>query len=90
MPRETAAPAELLRAIAVEDWQEALCLAARYRHLGEHKTAITRAWAFVQHPDFYLELGHNLDAVMAAGIAGLRARFIEPHSKTAPPAPLAR
>lgn len=87
MPRSTSAPAELLRAIAAEDWQEALRLAARYRHLGEHKAAITRAWTALQHPEFYQALAHDLDAVMAAGIAGLRARFTEPHSKTPPLAP---
>lgn len=75
MPRSAATPPALLAAIAAEDWREAFRLAAKYRHLGEHKAAITRAWTALQHPEFYQAINHDLDQVLAAGVAALRARF---------------
>lgn len=76
MPTRTPnTPPNLLAAIEREDWFEALCLAARFRFLGAGDAAIRRAWSAERHPAFYQELGHDLEAVRAAGIAALRARF---------------
>ncbi len=85
MSRPPATPPDLLRAIAAEDWPAALRCAARFQHLGDQDRAIRQAWAAYQRPAFYREIGHDPDALLAAGIAGLRARFTPPHSKTAPP-----
>lgn len=86
MPRpERATPPELISAIAAGEWQRALAIAAKFKHLGDQKAAVLKAWAAVQHPAFYRELGQDPDALLEAGAAALRARFTPPHSKTAHP-----
>lgn len=75
MPRTPATPPALLHAIAVEDWRTALRLAARFRHLGDAHRAIQQAWASLQRPDFYRELGLDPAALQEAGVAALRSRF---------------
>lgn len=65
-----------LRAVAAAgNWTEALRLAARFPRLGEERTAILRAWNAYQRPDFYRQLRQDPEAVVAAGIAALRAKY---------------
>lgn len=57
------------------DWPRALALAARFPRLGEHKADIQRAHQAIAHPRFFEGLGRNIDDLIAAGIAALRARY---------------
>jgi hypothetical protein len=55
--------------------RDALRLAKSFARLGEHATAITRAWDALQRPDFYRELGMDPDQLVADGVAAMRARW---------------
>jgi hypothetical protein len=57
------------------EWHEALRLAASWPRLGEHKRRIEQGWAAMSRPDFYRELGHDPDALVADGVAALRERY---------------
>lgn len=67
--------AQLRHYMAQEDWPHALSLAAKFPRLGEQKAAIVRAHECYAHPRFYLQLGLDLEACKAAGIAALHARY---------------
>lgn len=60
---------------AAGDYHGALQIAAKFQQLGEHKEAITRAWAAIQNPAFYESIGKQPEALIAAGIEALRARY---------------
>jgi hypothetical protein len=68
----------LRRHMDAGDWREALRLAAGFGRLGEHKAPITRAWEALQRPGFYRQLGRDPDALVAAGIEALKARYLAP------------
>lgn len=59
------------------DYRAALKLAASWPNLGEHKEAITRAWAAISHPDTYIEMGQNPDVLFIAGVTALRERYLK-------------
>lgn len=60
--------------LAAGDEAGALRIAARFPHLGEHREVIERAWAAVQHPRFYHEIGQDPDELRRLGVAAVRAR----------------
>lgn len=57
------------------DRSGALRIAAKFQELGEHKEAITRAWAAIQDPDFYRAIGKDPEALIAAGYAAMKERY---------------
>ena len=67
--------AEIRAAMAANDWDKALQIAARFQRLGPQKVAIQRAADILLRPDFYRQLGYDVDAVRAEGIAALKERF---------------
>lgn len=67
--------AEIRAAMAADDWETALQIAARFQRLGPQKIAIKRAADILIRPDFYRQLGYDVDAVRADGIAALKKRF---------------
>jgi predicted metal-dependent hydrolase len=65
-----------LRAAAAScDWTLALRIAARFPDLGEHAATIVRAHEAGHNPRFYRSLGKDPDALIAAGIDALKARY---------------
>jgi hypothetical protein len=62
-------------AMAAGDWQRAIALAARFPQLGPQRAAILDAHGAYTNPRFALQLGKDLDALKAAGIAALRAKY---------------
>jgi hypothetical protein len=58
-------------AIRQHRWYEALKIAAKFRHLGEHKATIERAWAAYSNPRFYQEMGQNPDELIRLGQVAL-------------------
>jgi hypothetical protein len=66
---------KLKAAYASGDIRSALRIASRFPSLGQHKEAITRAWAAIQNPDFYRQLGQDTQAHIDAGIVALRERY---------------
>jgi hypothetical protein len=61
--------------MAAGEWRRALSLAAKFPRLGTHKNAIVDAHEAYTHPDFYRQLGKDVDAVIQAGIAALKDRY---------------
>jgi hypothetical protein len=59
------------------DWSRALSLANTFRHLGPHRTAIRRAHECRVFPHFFVQLGHDPEALIAAGIQALKALYPE-------------
>lgn len=57
------------------NWHSALRLAASWPRLGEHEKAIRQAWAAESNPNFYRQLGKDVDKLVAGGIAALKARY---------------
>lgn len=53
----------------------ALRIAAKFGQLGEHKKAITAAWAAYINPQFYKQLGKDPKKLIAAGIAAIHQRY---------------
>lgn len=66
------------RYMAAGDWPRALRLAAKLPNLGAEKALITRGWAAFSHPDFYLAMSLNPEAIVAEGVAALKRRFRTP------------
>ena len=67
--------AKLKTAMAANDWPTALRIAARFPRLGEHKTTITRAWAALTNRSVYEQMGHDVDSLVADGVAAIKSRY---------------
>ena len=57
------------------DQIEALRIAARFPALGDAKKAITQAWAAVQNPSFYRQLGHDPEQLVNNGLEAIATRY---------------
>jgi hypothetical protein len=67
---------DLLRGyMSAGSWHAALHMAARFPRLGGHKVRITRAWDALANPRIYREMGRDVDALVADGIAALKERY---------------
>lgn len=76
---------DALRALmATGAWTKALALAARFPELGEHRDAIKRGHEAGAHPRFYTSLGKDPAALVAEGIAALKARYGDPAHASSP------
>jgi hypothetical protein len=53
----------------------ALRIAAQFPRLGDAKKAITQAWAAVQNPAFYRQLGRDPEQLVNDGLQPLAARY---------------
>jgi hypothetical protein len=73
--REDTKLAQIRSAMAADDWDTALRLAARFQRLGDQAVAIRRAADIRLRPNFYRQLGYDVDQVRADGIAALKERF---------------
>lgn len=65
----------LLDAMQAGDWPAALRLAASYPDLGAEAAAIRRGYEATVRPQFYRELGRDVDAEIGGGIAALCRRY---------------
>ena len=79
--REGQAPAskkdQIVRFLKTGQPDKALAMAAKFPDLGEHKDAITKGANALRNPDFYRQIKQDPDALVAAGVAALRARYLE-------------
>jgi hypothetical protein len=73
--REDTKLAKIRSAMRDGEWDVALRLASRFQRLGEHAEAIRRAADAVVNPQFYRQLGYDLEDVKSKGIAALKVRF---------------
>jgi hypothetical protein len=67
--------ARVREAMASNDWERAIRLAARFPTLGEHGAAIRRANDAINNPRLYKQLGHDLEEIRMKAIAALKQRF---------------
>jgi len=65
----------LKKAASQQDWICVLRIASKFPLLGEHKTAIMRAWEATTRPDFQRQLGRDPQTLIDAGIAALKERY---------------
>lgn len=76
MVRPPARKIDVIRAaMRAGDWEAAICAAAKLPRLGTHKGAILGAREAILRPAFQRQIGKNTNALLADGIAALRARF---------------
>ena len=66
---------KLQAAMDAGDWTAALRIAAKFPRLGEHKLAITQAWAALTNRATYEQMGHDVDSLVSAGVVALRSRY---------------
>lgn len=66
---------KLKAAAAAGDWNSALRIAARFPQLGADRGAILDAHLAITNPRFCAGIKKDPDALLAAGIAALRARY---------------
>lgn len=66
---------KLVAAALAGDWQTAIRIAARFPDLGEQRDAIKRAHEVQFNPAFYQQLGFEPEALFAAGVEALKARY---------------
>lgn len=70
---------DTLRALmAAGKWGRAISLASSWADLGEQRDAIRQAASALLSPSFYEGMGKDPQALAAAGIAALKARYGEP------------
>lgn len=67
--------AKVREAMANEDWELAIRLAAKFPSLGEHEAAIHRAKDAASNAHLYAQLGYDLAAIRQQGIEALKERF---------------
>lgn len=66
---------KLAAAAHAGDWQTALRIAAKFPSLGDQRDAIKRAHEAHSNPAFYQQIGKDPEALIAAGIEALKARY---------------
>ena len=55
--------------------REAIKIAAGFPHLGEQRDRIQTAWSALRNPDFYREIGVDVDAAVASAVSAIRERW---------------
>ncbi len=60
---------------AANDWRGAMGIAAKFHDLGEHKSAIMKAWEAYTRPEFQKQIGRDPDNLIYLGIQALRDRY---------------
>jgi hypothetical protein len=58
-----------------DDWRGAVLMAAKFADLGAQRNAILSAREAYLRPAFQKQIGKDVDALVAAGIAALNERF---------------
>ena len=58
------------------EWEKAIRLASKFPRLGKEKDAIMRAAASMTSPELYRGMGKCPDALFAAGVEALKARYL--------------
>lgn len=67
--------AKVLAAVAKDDWDAAIKLAAKVTTMGIYAEAISRGKEAIANPDFYRQLGKDPDKLRTEAIAALKERL---------------
>lgn len=65
----------LKNAAAVNDWQKAVAIAARFPRLGKYRDAVLDAHTAYTNPRFFAQLGRDIPATVADGRLALIAAY---------------
>lgn len=68
---------QLRAAAAAGDWQKAIRIAARFPVLGDIRGKVLDAHMAYTNPRFAVQLGKDIEAMKAAGIAALTQTYIK-------------
>lgn len=66
---------KVVAAVRAGDWPLAFRIAAKFPDLGAERAAIVRAHEALVRPEFYKELGLDIEAVILEGKAAIYARY---------------
>lgn len=69
---------ELHALMAAGQWDNALCMAAKWQQLGTEAKNIRRAADAIKHPAMYMQMRRDVAAIKQAGIAALQRRYLAP------------
>jgi hypothetical protein len=73
---------QVVLAVHAGDWALAFRIAAKFPQLGPEKAAIVRAHEVLVHPEFYREMGKDIDAIIMEGKAAIYAKYGKALSKS--------
>ena len=65
----------LVSYMASKNYHKALKLASSFPRLGAEKIAITKAWAAKSNPDFYRQLGFDIDTTVNLGVIAITEKY---------------
>ncbi len=67
--------AQVRNAMAEDDWERAIILAAKLRSLGKYQKPIDRAADFLNHPALYEQMGYDRNKTIEEAVAALKEKF---------------
>jgi len=67
--------AQVRNAMAEDDWERAIVLAAKLRSLGKYQKPIDRAADFLNHPALYEQMGYDRGKTIEEAVAALKEKF---------------
>lgn len=67
--------AQVRNAMAEDDWERAIILAAKLRSLGKYQKPIDRAADFLNHPALYEQMGYDRSKTIEEAVAALKEKF---------------
>lgn len=67
--------AQVRIAMAEDDWERAIILAAKLRSLGKYQKPIDRAADFLNHPALYEQMGYDRNKTIEEAVAALKEKF---------------
>lgn len=66
---------KIKEAMENNNWDIALKIAGSFNRLGEHEEVIKRAADSLLNPNFYKQMGYDLDLIKEEGVRALKARY---------------
>ena len=66
----------LLRHVSLKEYEKAISLAAKFKRLGKEKDAIILAHGCITRPDFFKQIGYDIDDAIQRGINALINKYV--------------
>lgn len=71
---------QVRNAAGAGQWEQAICLAAKFPNLGDETSDIRRAADCIKHPDFYKQLKKDIPTAIEAGKQALIKKYKFPQT----------
>jgi hypothetical protein len=62
-------------AMSAGEWERAIKLAAKFKDLGDYAEDIRRAKDAINNQEMYEQMGYDINATIARGVAALKAKY---------------